>query len=155
MKALLLLPALVVLVLSSPPAMAAEPTTKKEPATVAFVKKLYKAHDSDQGPLSDHTMTALSKWFEPSLSAVLFKAVSYDEMAIDFDPFYSGQDREITGLKIVQEANDEDIEASVLVTFKNFGEPHSLRLHLSNTEHGWRVSNVIYETNDLRSIVSP
>ena len=87
MKALLLLPALVVLVLSSPPAMAAEPTTKKEPATVAFVKKLYKAHDSDQGPLSEHTMTALSKWFEPSLSAVLFKAVSYYEMAIDFDPF--------------------------------------------------------------------
>ena len=55
----------------------------------------------------------------------------------------------------MQEANDEDIEASVLVTFKNFGEPHSLRLHLSNTEHGWRVSNVIYETNDLRSVVSP
>jgi hypothetical protein len=153
MKALLLLPALVVLVLSLP-ATAAEPATKKEPATVAFVKKLYKAQDSDQGPLSENTMTSLSKWFDPSLSAVLFKAVSDDEMAIDFDPFYSGQDREITGLKIVQEVNHDDIEASVLVTFKNFGEPHSLRLHLSNTEHGWRVGNVIYETNDLRSIVS-
>jgi len=112
-----MLPALAVLVLSFP-ATTSEPVTKKEPATVAFVKKLYKAHDSHQGPLSENTMTSLSKWFDPSLSTVLFKAVSIDEMAIDFDPFYSGQDREITGLKIVQEVNNDDIEASVLVHFQ-------------------------------------
>ncbi len=39
-------------------------------------------------------------------------------------------------------------------TFKNFGEPQSLRLQLSKTEHGWCVSNVIYQANDFRSIVS-
>lgn len=154
MKALFLLPALVILALSTF-VSAADSATKGEPATVAFVKKLYQAHDSEKGPFADVTKAGLDKWFAPSLSAVLLKALTKsDEPIIDFDPLYYAQDIEIKGMKIVQEVNEDDAEASVLVTYRNFDKPMSLRLHLSNTEHGWRVTNVIYATSDLRTIVS-
>jgi hypothetical protein len=154
MKALLLLPALVILALSTL-ANAADPAAKGEPSTVAFVKKLYQAHDSEKGPFADVTKAGLDQWFAPSLSTVLLKALTKsDEPIIDFDPFYYAQDMEIKDMKIVQEVNEDDAEASVLVTYRNFDKPMSLRLHLSNTEKGWRVTNVIYATSDLRTIVS-
>jgi len=136
-------------------ASAADPAAKGELATVAFVEKLYQAHDSEKGPFADVTKVGLDQWFSPSLSAVLLKALTQsDEPIIDFDPLYYAQDFEIKDMKIVQEVNEDDAEASVLVSFRNFDKPTTLRLHLSNTEKGWRVTNVIYATSDLRTIVS-
>ena len=45
------------------------------------------------GPFADVTKAGLDKWFSPSLSAVLLKALTQsDEAIIDFDPLYYAQE---------------------------------------------------------------
>ena len=76
------------------------------------------------GPFADVTKAGLDKWFSPSLSAVLLKALTKsDEPIIDFDPLNYAQDMEFKGMKIVQEVNEDDAEASALVSYRNFDKP--------------------------------
>lgn len=62
--------------------------------------------------------------------------------AISFDPYIDGQDYDITNLEIgaTDIAGDD---ATVEVTFSNFGEPRSLTYELVLEDGGWKIDDVV------------
>jgi hypothetical protein len=67
--------------------------------------------------------------------------------AISFDPYIDGQDYDITNLEIgaTDIAGDD---ATVEVTFSNFGEPRSLTYELVLEDGGWKIDDVVSTNPD-------
>lgn len=67
--------------------------------------------------------------------------------AISFDPYIDGQDYGITNLEIgaTDIAGDD---ATVEVTFSNFGEPRSLTYELVLEDGGWKIDDVVSTNPD-------
>ncbi|WP_332700355.1 DUF3828 domain-containing protein [Devosia sp.] len=62
--------------------------------------------------------------------------------AISFDPYIDGQDFDITEFEIGAAGIAGD-DASVDVTFLNFGEPRSLVYELVMEDGGWKIDDVV------------
>jgi hypothetical protein len=67
--------------------------------------------------------------------------------AISFDPYIDGQDYDITDFEIGTPDIAGD-EASVDVTFSNFGEPRALTYELVLEDGGWKIDDVISTNPD-------
>ena len=67
--------------------------------------------------------------------------------AISFDPYIDGQDYDIANLEIgaIDIAGDD---ATVEVTFSNFGEPRSLTYELVLEDGGWKIDDVVSTNPD-------
>lgn len=67
--------------------------------------------------------------------------------AISFDPYIDGQDYEITNFEIgtAEIAGDQ---ATVEVTFDNFGEPRALTYELVLEDGGWKIDDVVSNNPD-------
>jgi hypothetical protein len=60
---------------------------------------------------------------------------------VDFDVFVNAQDFELSELAI-GEPTPEGQGVTVPVTFKNFGDPQSLRFHLVQEGPGWKIDDI-------------
>ena len=67
--------------------------------------------------------------------------------AISFDPYIDGQDYDITDFAI-GEADIAGDQASVDVSFSNFGEPRALTYELVLEDGGWKIDDVISTNPD-------
>ena len=67
--------------------------------------------------------------------------------AISFDPYIDGQDYDVTDFEIgTPDIADE--QASVDVTFSNFGEPRALTYDLVLEGGGWKIDDVVSTNPD-------
>jgi hypothetical protein len=70
---------------------------------------------------------------------------------LDGDPFIDAQDWEITGL-VIKVAMDGAAKAAATVTFKNFGEAHTVTHELVKTGNGWRIADIRMKERSLRGL---
>lgn len=116
-----------------------------DPATL--VSDLYALHaqaleDGTPGPSEPEHRDA---FFTPRLVALfvaedaLREAEGYGNL--DFDPFYNGQDFEITGLAVTTSL-DTGETAVVVARFENFGEANEIDYDLLAEPEGWRIDEV-------------
>jgi len=74
-----------------------------------------------------------------------------DVPELDGDPFVDAQDWEITDIAIHIDS-ETAAAAKATVTFKNFKEPHTVRLDLVKTPKGWRISDIAWKEGTFRGL---
>ena len=67
--------------------------------------------------------------------------------AIDFDPYINGQDFDLSNL-VIGTPDIAGDEASVVVSFDNFGQPTTLDYDLVLEDGGWRIDDVAASNGD-------
>ena len=134
-----------------------ETTTSLSPAAV--VDSLYKVHGSNDGALIGEEGTATRQFFfDSEMNALFAKDLATTNVGesgnLDFDPYYNGQDNQISALKIGEPKITGD-SATVVVTFNNYDQKDTLTYHLRNTDRGWKISDIHYgEGFNLAKILS-
>lgn len=128
------------------------------PATPdALVRELYRVHNNGNGPIFQATgQRYWTKYFDDRLAKLLRKALTgpSDEVVLDFDPLYNAQDTKITNFQVGQPVLKQD-QATVVVNFRNFGQPTKITFQLRQTPAGWKITNVLYgKDSDLVKILS-
>ena len=119
----------------------------------AFIRDLYKAHNSGKGPFfQNEDKPLIGRWFDRRLTELIWRdAVAADGEAglIDFDPLYNSQDTE--GIKNVRMTVPERTsqEAMVVVTYQQGRDTMTIEFHLTRLQKGWRVSNIVYPDSDF------
>src|SRR2546423_7824734 len=134
---------------------------QKAPAITpdALVRDLYRVHNNGRGPVFQPTGKRYwAKYFDDTLAGLLRKALTEsapDEVGpLDFDPLYNAQDTKITNFQVGQPKITQD-QATVIVSFRNFGKPEQITFRLRNTAAGWKISNIDYgPDSDLVKILS-
>jgi hypothetical protein len=124
----------------------------------ALVTEVYDAH---AGPRASGELPPL--WVDEETRDLYFSAgllaafrfaeanASPDEApALNGDPLYDAQDWDIADLAIGAATLDRR-QASVPVSFLNFGEQRDVLIHLVRSTEGWRISDVEYEDGLLLS----
>jgi hypothetical protein len=122
----------------------------------AVVDSLYRDHFAHEQNW-DATYRRQHARFAPALAALLdadtrAAAANADEIVgLDFDPLTWAQDT-MTGFEVAP-ATREGADAIVPVTLRQDGARTSLRVRLTRSDAGWRVSNLHYPQDDLVSIL--
>lgn len=120
-----------------------------------LVEILYKNHDNENSPFfQDKKRDLVDKFFGKSLADMIWKdAVESkgEAGALDFDPLYNAQDTEISEFKIGT-AEIKDEQATVPVTFINFGEEQTIKYMLTKENGGWKIENIDYGEDNLVKI---
>jgi hypothetical protein len=137
-------------------------SAQKSPAATtpdALVRELYRVHNNGNGPVFQRTgQRYWTKYFDDRLAKLLRKALtesSPDEVGpLDFDPLYNAQDTKITNFLVGQPEIKQE-QATVVVSFRNFGQTTKLTFQLRQTATGWKITNVLYgKDSDLVKILS-
>jgi hypothetical protein len=123
------------------------------------VRELYRIHKDGKG----HVFEAkgkkyIYKFFAQKLADLLWKEISGTPEGevgnLDFDPLYNAQDTKITNFLVGKPVVTGD-EATVLVTFRNFGQRTSIKFAMVNGKAGWQIKNIIYgNDSDLIKLLS-
>ena len=74
-----------------------------------------------------------------------------DVPELDGDPFVDAQDWEITGLGFKVTMNGA-ARATATVTFRNFGEAHTVTHELVKTASGWRIADIRMKERTLKGL---
>ncbi len=114
-----------------------------------LVKDLYRIRAIDYPGNSDRIFdgknrNAIDKYFAKTLADYIWNDATSktDEIgALEFDPFYEGQDAKITKL-VVGSAKINGEKATVIVKFLNFNEKKSLTYKLIKQNSGWKISDI-------------
>jgi hypothetical protein len=123
------------------------------------VRELYRIHNDGKG----HVFEAkgkkyIYKFFDQKLADLLWKEISGTPEGevgnLDFDPLYNAQDTKITNFMVGKPVVTGD-EATVQVTFRNFGQRTSIKFAMVNGKAGWQIKNIIYgNDSDLIKLLS-
>lgn len=125
----------------------------------AVVRQLYRVHNNGRGPVFDRKgQKYIYKFFDQKLADLLWKEISETPEGevgnLDFDPLYNAQDTGITNFHIGKPMVEGD-KATVLVSFRNFGQLTRVKFEMHDSKEGWRISNVFYgDKTDLIKILS-
>ena len=126
----------------------------------SVVRELYRVHNNGRGHVFDAKgKRYIYKFFDQKLADLLWKDISETPEGevgnLDFDPLYNAQDMRITNFQINKPLVQAD-DATVLVSFRNFGQRTSIKFELHNSKDGWRIKNVSYgDKTDLIKILTP
>jgi hypothetical protein len=129
----------------------AEPATganiPNEAAPDVVVEELYRTHDNENSPFFQAEDRAkVDKYFTKALAEIIWQDAigSPDEVgALDFDPLYNAQDTEISEFKL-NEPEIKDDKATVVVSFKNFDEPQTIKYLLIKENAVWKIDDIDY-----------
>ena len=145
-------------ILSSPSAQAAQRATQiNTPDRV--VRELYRVHNDGKGGVFEaRGKKYIYKFFDQKLADLIWKNISDTPEGevgnLDFDPLYNAQDTKITNFLIGKPVMTGD-EATVLVTFRNFGQRTSIKFAMINGKAGWQIKNITYgNDSDLIKLLS-
>jgi hypothetical protein len=128
----------------------ASPAVAADPAANAFVAGIYAAYKGkDANGVALDSDTALRRYFEPSLAALIGKdqkaaARRHDAPTLDGDPFVDAQDWDIAAVDI-SVADTADNAARATASFKNAGTPTTVVLDLVKVDGHWRVSDITWQ----------
>ena len=134
----------------------AKPTNSPD----SVVRELYRVHNNGRGPVFDRKgKKYIFKFFDQKLADLLWKEISETPEGevgnLDFDPLYNAQDTGITNFQIGKPMAEGD-KATVLVSFRNFGQLTRVKFDMHKGNEGWKISNVFYgDKTDLVKILSP
>jgi hypothetical protein len=115
----------------------------------ALIADLYQAHNHKRGPFfQTRSRARLYQYFEKDLADLIWKDADTSKKknevgVIDGDPLYDAQDMEIKNFSIGK-AKSEGGNASVDVSFENFGEMKTITFLLVNGKSGWRIHDIVY-----------
>jgi hypothetical protein len=127
----------------------------------AFIVAIYAAYKgkNSKGVRLDGD-TALRRYFEPSLAAMILKdeqaaARRKDVPTLDGDPFVDGQDWEISAVSIAM-TNVADTSATATATFNNAGTPTKVVYDMVRLNSDWRIRDITWshdgKPESLRSL---
>ena len=125
----------------------------------SVVRELYRVHNHGKGHVFDAKgKRYIYKFFDQKLADLIWKDISETPEGevgnLDFDPLYNAQDTGITNFLIGKPVVKGD-EATVLVSFRNFGKRTRVTFEMHQGSEGWRIKNVIYgDKSDLVKILS-
>ena len=146
------------LVLGSPFSHAAQRAQpSNSPASV--IRELYKVHNNGKGGIFEAKgKKYIFRFFDQKLADLIWKDISQTPEGelgnLDFDPLYNAQDTGITNFLISRPLVKGDT-ATVVVTFRNFGQRTRIKFEMHHGNEGWRITNVVYgDKSDLVKILS-
>ena len=125
----------------------------------SVVRELYRVHNNGRGHVFDAKgKKNIYKFFDQNLADLIWKEISQTPEGevgnLDFDPLYNAQDTGITNF-IVGKPSVQADEATVVVTFRNFGKRTTIKFEMHKGQEGWRITNVNYgNDSDLIKILS-
>jgi hypothetical protein len=150
-----------VLLLAISGSLVLEAAQKPRPANSpdSVVRELYRVHNNGRGPVFDNKgKRYIYKFFDQKLADLIWKDITETPEGevgnLDFDPLYNAQDTKITNFLIGKPVVESD-NSTVLVTFRNFGKPNTVKFEMRKGKEGWKIGNVIYgDKSDLIKILS-
>lgn len=113
----------------------------------AVVVNLYKQHKQRSPFFQTRSRVLLDKYFVRSLADLLWqdaRSSGGEVGALDGDPLFNAQDMEIKKFAI-QEAAVRGGEATVPVSFENFGAKHQIVFRLTAGRAGWKIADITYD----------
>ena len=125
----------------------------------SVVRELYRVHNNGRGHVFEKKgKRYIYRFFDQKLADMLWKELTETPEGevgnLDFDPLYNAQDTGITKFLILKPVVNGD-SATVLVSFRNFGQLTKITFELHKTEAGWKISNIVYgNDSDLIKILS-
>ena len=139
----------------------AQPAQRAQPANLpdSVVRELYRVHNNGRGHVFDAKgKRYIYKFFDQKLADLLWKNITETPEGevgnLDFDPLYNAQDTGITKFLINKPVVNGD-GATVLVSFRNFGQLTKITFELHKSEAGWKIGNIVYgNDSDLIKILS-
>lgn len=132
----------------------------------AIVRNLYAAQKVNKSPFFQTKSRALvDKYFIREIADLIWKdavTANGEVGALEADPLYNAQDRQITLFKIGKpEYGEGNLDlADVPVTFKNFGKAETILFRFErNDRKTWKISDIFYPSNEaaassLKSMLS-
>ena len=142
--------------LSTPAAQRAKKTNSPD----GVIRELYRVHNDGKGGVFEAKgKKYIYKFFDQKLADLIWKDITETPEGelgnLDFDPLYNAQDTGITRFQIGKPGVSGD-RSTVVVSFRNFGQPTRLKFELHKVTEGWRISNINYgEKTDLVTLLSP
>jgi len=118
----------------------------------SVIRQLYRIHNDGKG----HVFEAKGKehiyrFFDQKLADLIWKTITETPDGevgnLDFDPLYNAQDTQIKNFQIGKPVVKGD-NATVSVSFRNFGQRTTIKCEMVNGKDGWKISNVIYGGGD-------
>ena len=113
----------------------------------AVVADLYRQHDAKRSPFFQTKSRArVDKFFTKGLADMIWKdaKTSNGEVgALDGDPLYDAQDTKIRHFAIGNGTIKGD-NATVRVTFTNFGKKEAIDFSLRKVGGAWKIDNILY-----------
>ena len=121
------------------------------------VKNLYAADKADKSPFFQTENRGLvDKYFTKDFADMIWNdAVNSKEEvgAIDGNPLYNSQDRKITAFVIGKpeyDPNGGSGMATVLVSFRNFGKPETVKyLFAQDAAKNWKITDIVFKNGDM------
>ena len=122
------------------------------------VRELYRVHNDGKGHLFEAKgKNFIYKFFDQKLADLLWKDISETPEGdgnLDFDPLYNAQDTQITRFQIAKPVL-KGADASVLVSFLNFGQPARITFEMHQGTAGWKITNILYgDKSDIVKILT-
>ena len=133
---------------------------KKTNSPDGVIRELYRVHNDGKGGVFEAKgKKYIYKFFDQKLADLIWKDITEtpegEVGSLDFDPLYNAQDTGITNFQIGKPIVVGD-ESTVLVSFRNFGQPTRIKFEMLNGKEGWKIKNVLYgNKTDLIKLLSP
>jgi len=146
------------LALTSTISMSAQ-TAKSLSSPASVIQDLYRVHNNGRGHLFEaRGKVNLYKFFDKQLADLIWKDIHDTPEGevgnLDFDPLYNAQDTKITQFQIGSPLLEGD-KATVVVSFKNFGQLTKIKFRMVKRVQGWKIENVDYSDHpDLIKILN-
>ena len=127
---------------------------------MSVIRELYRVHNNGRGGVFEAKgKKYIYKFFDQKLADLIWKDITETPEGevgnLDFDPLYNAQDTGITRFQIGKPVMQGDT-ATVLVSFRNFGQPNRIKFEMHHVNEGWKIKNVLYgDKSDLIKILSP
>ena len=116
-------------------------------------------HNNAKGHLFEaRGKVSLYKFFDKQLADLIWKDIDDTPEGevgnLDFDPLYNAQDMKITQFQIGSPVLEGD-KATVVVSFRNFGQLTKIKFRMVKRRQAWKIENVDYgNDSDLIKILS-
>jgi hypothetical protein len=91
------------------------------------------------------------RFLEPRLADAWLRDAKEKNKKLDYDPFIQGQDFEVTGLSVRQDALTGE-RATVRAEFRNFGPQTTVVYQVVRGEDGWRIGDAVHKGRSLRRV---
>ena len=134
--------------------------TQPTKSAASVIRELYRVHNDGKGGVFEaRGKKYIYRFFDQKLADLIWTDITETPEGevgnLDFDPLYNAQDTGITNFQIGKPIVVGD-ESTVLVSFRNFGQPTRIKFEMLNGKEGWKIKNVLYgNKTDLIKLLSP